>query len=376
MKIVFTGGGSGGHFYPIIAVAEELNRLIDQEKLIGVNLYYFSNDPFDKRLLFENGISFEKVEAGKLRRYFSIWNLFDLFKVLFGVLRAIWKVYRLYPDVIFSKGGYASFPTIVAARLLAIPVVIHESDSVPGRTNIWASKFAIRVAISFAEAAKYFPQEKVAVTGVPIRKALLSTISFGAKEYLKLSADLPLILILGGSQGSQNINDIVLEILPQLVQKYQIIHQTGKNNFEDVKDRSQVILNKVPEKDRYKCYDLLNEAALRMSAGISTLVISRAGSTIFEIAQWGVPSILVPLASSSEDHQRKNAFAYARTGAAQVLEENNLAPHILFSEIERLMENKEMQEEMRRKAKAFAKPEAAKKIAREIINIALKHEIA
>lgn len=374
MKIVFAGGGSGGHFYPIIAVVEELNRLIDQEKLIGVNLYYFSSDPFDKRLLFENGVSFEKVESGKLRRYFSIWNFFDLFKIAFGILRALWKIYRLYPDVVFSKGGYASFPTLLAAKLLAIPVIIHESDSIPGRTNKWASRFAARVAISFAEAGKYFPDEKVAITGVPIRRALLSTISFGAREYLKLNSDAPLILILGGSQGAQNINDTVLDILPQLVAKYQIIHQAGKNNFAEVKNRAEVILSRNPEKDRYKCYEFLNEAALRMSAGVSELVISRAGSTIFEIAQWGIPAILIPLATASEDHQRKNAFAYARTGAAEVLEENNLTPHILLSEIDRLMQNEPLKEEMRGKAKSFAKPEAAKKIAREIINIALTHE--
>ena len=127
MKIVFTGGGSGGHFYPIIAVAERVNQIVDRENILRVKLYYISDSPYDKEMLFENGLSYEEVNTGKMRTYFSIQNFFDIFKTFFGVINAIFKLFSIYPDVVFGKGGYASFPTIFAARILGIPVVIHES---------------------------------------------------------------------------------------------------------------------------------------------------------------------------------------------------------------------------------------------------------
>ena len=142
MKIVFTGGGTGGHFYPIIAVAQKVNQIIDKENIIGVKLYYFSDSPYDKEMLLENGFLYEEVKAGKLRTYFSIKNFFDIFKMFFGTINALYKIFSIYPDVVFGKGGYASFPTIFAARILHIPVLIHESDSIPGRVNKWAGHFA------------------------------------------------------------------------------------------------------------------------------------------------------------------------------------------------------------------------------------------
>jgi len=125
MKIVFTGGGTGGHFYPIIAVAQKVNQIIDKEKILQAKLYYISDSPYDKEMLFENGLAYEEVNAGKLRTYFSIKNFFDVFKTLAGIFAAVIKVYSIYPDVVFGKGGYASFPTLLAARILRIPVVIH-----------------------------------------------------------------------------------------------------------------------------------------------------------------------------------------------------------------------------------------------------------
>ncbi len=139
MKIVFTGGGTGGHFYPIIAVAERVNQIVDAENIIGPKLYYISNSPYDEEVLFENGILYEEVYAGKmgvsrsLKNYFL--NFFDSFKVFIGTLNAIYKMFSIYPDVVFGKGGYASFPAILAARILRIPIIIHESDSTPGRVN-------------------------------------------------------------------------------------------------------------------------------------------------------------------------------------------------------------------------------------------------
>src|SRR3990167_7595438 len=151
MKILLAGGGTGGHFYPVIAVARALKDAAERERLVSLDLSYMSDAPYDARLLKEEEIKFIKVPAGKICRYFSVLNFFDVFKTAWGVLRAIFKIYADFPDVIFAKGGYASFPALAAAKFFIIPLVIHESDLVPGRVSRWASKFAARIAISFPE---------------------------------------------------------------------------------------------------------------------------------------------------------------------------------------------------------------------------------
>jgi len=375
MRILFTGGGSGGHFYPIIAVAQELNNLIKEKRLLGAEMYYMSPSPYNAGVLFENGITYKKNYAGKIRRYFSLLNITDAFKTGIGIIHSTIEVFKLYPDVVFAKGGYASFPVLFAAKLLRIPVVIHESDSVPGKVNAWAGKFAEKIAISYSEAASYFPRDKVALTGNPVRHDLAIPITAGSMEFLKLEPNVPVIFVLGGSQGARLINDILLEDLPNLVKKYQIIHQTGKNNYLEVKNTAEAVLFESANKDRYKTFDYLNELAMRMAAGASQVVISRAGSTIFEIAAWGIPAILLPIRDSNGDHQRQNAFSYARSGAAVVIEEANLTAHILESEIDRLITHEGEREKMKVAAKNFYKPDAARTIAEEILKIALSHEV-
>ena len=375
MRILFTGGGTGGHFYPIVSIAEELNNLAKEKRLLGLELFYMSPTPYNPGVLYEHGIIYKKNSAGKIRRYFSVLNFFDLFKTGWGILTSLILVYRLYPDVIFGKGGYASFPVLVAARLLGIPVVIHESDTVPGRVNLWAGKFAKIVAVSYREAAKYFPTGKVAYTSQPLRKDLALPITVGAREFLKIEEEVPVVLVLGGSQGAQKINDTVLEGLDNLVKKYAIIHQTGRRNIAEVRATSEAVLFNSLYKDRYKVYDYLNVLALRMAAGVASVVVSRAGSTIFEIAAWGVPSIIIPINEKVSRDQHSNAFAYARAGAAEVIEENNLTVNILASEIERLVTNQSEREKMQAAAKAFYKPNAARLVAEEILKIALEHEL-
>lgn len=375
MRILFTGGGSGGHFYPIVSIAEELNKLAKEKKLLKLELFYVSPTPYNPGLLFESGLIYKKNRAGKLRRYFSILNFFDLFKTGWGILVSLILVYRLYPDVIFGKGGYASFPVLLVAHLLRIPTIIHESDTAPGRVNLWAGKWAARIAVSYRETAKYFPKEKVAFTGQPVRRDIAEPITSGAREFLKIEEDLPVVLVLGGSQGSEKINNAMLEGLKNLVEKYAIIHQTGKNNYAEVKATAEAVLFDSLHKDRYKPFDYLGDLALRMAAGVARVVISRAGSTIFEIAAWGIPSIIIPIANSNGDHQRQNAFAYARAGACEVIEESNLTPNILSSEIDRLAINEVERQKMTAAAKAFYKPDAARLVAEEILKIALEHEI-
>lgn len=375
MKIVFTGGGTGGHFYPIIAVAQAVGRLVEEERLVEAKLYYFSNSPYDAHLLFENRIEFHHISAGKWRRYFSVHNFWDQLKTLKGFLTAVWKLYLIYPDVVFSKGGYASFPTVLAARVLGLPVIIHESDSHPGRVSLWSAKFAKRIAVSYPEAMDFFPKDKTALTGNPIREELLSPISHGAHEFLKLDDKHPILFVTGGSQGASVLNDTVLDILPSLLKQYQVIHQVGKDNFPDIEKRSRTILEKTTDRDRYHLFAHLNSTALRMMAGVTDLVVSRAGSAIFEIAIWGLPSIIVPIPEPISHDQRTNAFTYARSGGAIVIEQGNLTPSVLLSEINRLMSDNKMREKMSAGAKKFSHPNASRSIAEEIITLSLTHEV-
>ena len=379
MKIVITGGGTGGHFYPLLAVVDAILEESRKQTLVEPRIYYVGPHEYNPKELFDRKISFISVPAGKRRinpkGIGVIYNVIDIFKMGIGCAIGLIKMFILFPDVVFAKGGYASFPTLFAAKILGIPVIIHESDSAPGRVNAWAAKFAKKIAISFPESSEYFDPAKVAYTGNPVRKDVSTPLEIGAYEYLNLDPNIPVISVLGGSQGSARINDIILRVIPELTKKYQIIHQTGKDNIEAITGMSALALNGSTHPERYKPVGYMSGMVMRMMAGISKVIISRAGSGIFEIAMWGIPSILIPITDSHGDHQRKNAYNYARSGGASVIEENNLTPQILIHEISKIMDNAELQKQMAEHAKKFARTDAASIIANEILNIGLSHEV-
>lgn len=378
MKIVFTGGGTAGHFYPNIAIAESFNNLLDREKIIQAELYYFSDTEYDKSALYENRIKFVQVPAGKLRvGGGGIQNFFDIFVTAYGILIALIKLYSIYPDAVMAKGGYASFPTLFAARLLKIPVVIHESDSTPGRVSQWAGKFAQRIAVSYEEAAPFFNSAKVALTGQPIREELKNPAKEGVFDFYKLDPTVPVVLILGGSQGAEIINNAVLDALPTLLPKYQIIHQTGMKNLESVKGQADITMadNTKILAEHYRPIGFLNVLGVRMAGGAASVVITRAGSTLFEIASWNTPAIVIPITTSQGDHQRKNAYTYARSGGCSVIEEANLSPAILAQEVEKILDDEVRRHKMIAGAKQFmGENNAADVIAQELLSIALSHE--
>ncbi len=378
MTIAFTGGGSGGHFYPIIAVVEALNDLVREQRLIEPTYYYFAPAAFDEKALFENGIAFIKVPAGKMRRYASIRNLVSPFLTMVGVLRAFMTLYRIYPDVLMSKGGYASVPTVLAARLLRIPIIVHESDTKPGRANLLAAKYAEKIAISFEESASYFPkkvQSKIARTGLPIRKALMRTEQEGARQYLDLEQGVPTIAILTGSLGALRINEAILTALPAFVGFANVIHQTGAAHIKAVQGVADIVLEHNPHASRYHPVGYLDELSMQRTVGAADLIVSRAGaSAITEIGLWKKPAILVPIPEAVSHDQRTNAYAYARTGAAVVIEEENLTPHLLASEAERILGDKELAAKMSVAATGFADPDAARILASAVLEIALTHE--
>lgn len=378
MTIAFTGGGTGGHFYPLIAIAEALRDVAGERRLIGPKMYYLGPDAFDQKALFENDIIYVRVPAGKTRRYHSIRNVTDPFVTFVGILRAASVLYRIYPDVLVSKGGYASVPSVIAAWLLRIPIIIHESDSRPGRANLLAAKFATKIAISFEESAAFFPkkvQSKIARTGIPIRKALMRTELEGARQYLGLEANIPTILILTGSLGAVRINEAIITALPALVSFANVIHQTGQANIKDVEGVSQVVLAKDPNASRYHPLGYLSEISLQRAAGVANVIVSRAGaSAIAEIGLWKKPAILIPIPEAVSHDQRSNAYAYARTGAAIVLEEENLTPHLIASETARVVNDTALAERMSAAAAGFTDPDAARILADQVLTIGLSHE--
>ena len=368
MKIVLTGAG-GGHFYPLIAVAERIHKEIFLQKLTDIDIYFLSDAPYDEQALFDLQIKFIKIPSGKLRLYPSLETMTDILKTFWGSLVALKEMYRLYPDVVFAKGGYASFPVLLAARLLSIPVIVHESDTVAGRTTQWAGKFAVRVAISYKEAMKYFKENKTALTGQPIRERILPK-----ENYTKVwpQKDRPVIFILGGSQGSQRINESFMEILPELLNKYDIVHQTGANNIHDIKSFTELLLKNHEYKDRYFAEGFLDVALFYPKVD---LVITRAGSALFEIALWKIPSIIIPIPESISRDQRSNAYAYARLGTGTVLEENNVSKSVLLASISQILDKKESYEKMIDSCKSFEySREASTIIARELVSIALSHQ--
>ena len=367
MKIVLTGAG-GGHFYPLIAVAERIRKESFIQKIISPEIYFLSDNPYDEKALFDLQIKYIQIPAGKLRLYPSLDTILDMFKTFFGIIIATQKLYSMYPDVVFAKGGYASFPVLFAARILSIPVVVHESDTVAGRTTMWAGKFASRVAVSYKDAIKYFDNKNIALTGQPIREKIIPEDGF-SRVYTK--KDRPVICILGGSQGSQRINDVIVTLLPTLLKKYDIVHQVGTKNLADIKSITGLILENNEYKDRYFVDGFIDVSLFYPKVD---LVITRAGSSLFELAMWQLPSIIIPIPETISRDQRSNAYAYVRTGAAIVLEEGNLTENILVTSIEQILQEEFYTKMVKACLEFDYSRNAATLIARELIGIGLSHQ--
>ncbi len=378
MRIVLVGGGSGGHFYPLIAVVEAIEDICKERTLVEPEFLYIGPLAFDPEALIVHNIDYIPSNAGRIRRYPSILNVLSVFANGIGVIRSTLQLFNIYPDVVFSTGGFAAFPTLFAARILRIPVVIYDADAEPGRVSLWSSKFARWIALAHPFAAEKFPEktrDRIARVGHPIRREIIDPAKEGGIEFLKLDPAVPTIFIMGGSQGARAINEVVLDALTELVSEFNIVHQVGSANVKEVSDIASVILKDSRFASRYKIFSLLNALALRMTAGISSLVVARAGSgTIFEVASWGIPAIFIPIPKDISHDQTENAFSYARKDAAVVIEQHNLTPHLLVAEIRRLMGDQNEREKMANAARAFAQPEAARKIATVLLEIAISHE--
>ncbi len=369
IHILLVGGGTGGHFYPLISIGEAL-RTSSQ----NIVLYYAGPDVYDADALAAQNIHFVQIPAGKQRRYASLLNFFDIFKTLYGACIAVLKLLSIYPDVIMSKGGYTSVPIILAAKFLRIPIVVHESDSLPGKANKLAARFAETVVVSYPETHELFDNSNVVHLGIPIRSALLAPQSEQPLQAFNIEANHPLILVLGGSQGAERVNELILDSLDELLPSFSIIHQTGKMNFEVCKSSADALILDDTLRSRYHPIAFLEGSELNDAYHLASIIISRAGSnSIFEIALHGKPSILIPIPETISHDQRTNAYTYARSGATTVMEEGSITPSLLRAEIDRIMQNDDIYKEMKDAATAFAKHNAADAIRDILLGIAQKH---
>ncbi|MDI6883044.1 MAG: UDP-N-acetylglucosamine--N-acetylmuramyl-(pentapeptide) pyrophosphoryl-undecaprenol N-acetylglucosamine transferase [Patescibacteria group bacterium] len=374
MTIIFTGGGTAGHIFPIIAICREIRKIRSGDK--NLRLFYIgTGDAYSLNLLAQEGVKIKKIFAGKLRRYFSFRNFLDLFKIPIGILQSFFWLFFLTPDLVFSKGGYGSFPAAFSARILHIPIFLHESDVSPGLASRIESRWALEIFTSF-ESTEYFPKEKMLWVGNPIRKEILQASKETAKEIFKLQGGRPLILILGGSQGSRRINNLILEILPEIILNFEIVLQTGQKNYKEVEAESKALIGKNLIK-YYHPLPFLNEIQLKSILSACDLVVSRAGAgAIFEIAAFGKPSLLIPIKDSPQDHQIKNAYCFAKSGGGEVIEEENLKPYFFLERLKYFFSRRDILEKMREGSLSFARQKAGEVIASYLLEylIAMKQK--
>lgn len=372
LRILLTGGGTGGHIYPIIAVAQQLNAWAEKNG-IESDLRYFGDPGEYKTVLEKAKIKIVKIVASKMRRYFSILNFLDFIKFLFSVFQSLFKIYWFMPDVAFSKGGPGALAVVFASRFYQVPLVVHESDAIPGLTNKISARRARVVDLAFLSAAQYLKTKaQVNVVGNPVREEIAAEISaVQAKSSFGFDPQKPLILFLGGSQGSGRINDFVIGNLETLLDRYQILHQVGKEKFTEYKLQYDFITkNSSPNfLAGYKFLDYFDQN-LNEALSAADVVISRAGAgAIFEIASKGKPAILVPFPDAASDHQKENAYRYAESGGAVVIEEENLLPSIFLAQVEKILNNPDVNKKMVAGAKDFYQAGAAQRIADHILEL-------
>jgi UDP-N-acetylglucosamine--N-acetylmuramyl-(pentapeptide) pyrophosphoryl-undecaprenol N-acetylglucosamine transferase len=369
-RVLLVGGGTGGHVYPLVAVARALKERA-QSLGVPLDVRMMGDGMFAQRAAEEAGIPLIRTIAPKLRRYASAGNLFDILKIPFALAQSLARLWWFMPDVVFAKGGYTcAFPTL-AARWYMIPVYLHESDSVPGLANRMLAKRAKIVFTAFASAEQYFSAlgRTVRLVGNPIRRELAGIDRAAAHAALQLDASKKTIFITGGSQGAQQLNDVVLNGLVQMLQKgYQIIHQAGDRNFASVKQAVEQYITEGGETygaligANYRVYPFLDRSQMATALAAADIVVSRAGAeALTELSYLGKPSIIIPLAGSANDHQLYNAAEFSKFGAA-VMDSANVSVQVLLHQIEKLSDNASLAAASER-IRGFAKTDAAEQIA-------------
>ena len=325
-KIVFTGGGTAGHVTPNIA----LFPFLEKE---GYESYYIgSYNGIEKRLIEDFNVPYYGISTGKLRRYFDLKNFSDPFRVIKGYAQALKILKELKPDIVFSKGGFVSVPVIRAAAALKIPCIIHESDMTPGLANKLCIPVATKVCCNFPETTKYVPSGKAILTGSPIRSELTTGSKLAALELCGFTANKPVVMIIGGSQGASSVNVMVREALPKLLEDFQVVHICGKDKVDN-------LMLTVPG---YKQFEYL-KSDLKDVFAMADVVVSRAGANaICELLALKKPNLLIPLQVGSRGDQILNAKSFEEQGFSMVVREDFTDCDILTEKIYELYENRQM----------------------------------
>lgn len=324
-KIVFTGGGTAGHVTPNIALLPFLKKE-------GYDAFYIgSYNGIEKRLIEDFDVPYYGISTGKFRRYFDLKNFSDPFRVMKGYSQAVKILKELKPDIVFSKGGFVSVPVIRAAASLKIPCIIHESDMTPGLANKLCIPVATKVCCNFPETVKYVPSGKAVLTGSPIRTELTTGSKLAALELCGFTANKPVIMIIGGSQGATSVNIMVREALPKLLEDFQVVHICGKDKVDN-------LMLTVPG---YKQFEYL-KSDLKDVFAMADVVVSRAGANaICELLALKKPNLLIPLQVGSRGDQILNARSFEEQGFSMVVREDYIDCDILTDKIKELYENRQ-----------------------------------
>jgi len=364
MRVLIAGGGSGGHIFPAVALIPALR---DQEEAIDVLLVGSGRD-LDKRILKKEGVPHAFLSANKMPTGFTVRLVPFIFWLMIDLLRGIFLVLSYRPSVIVGFGGYVSLPLIVAGACCCVPNIVHEQNVIPGRANMVLCRFAKKVAVSFSETVRYLSgmREKVVITGNPIRTDITRLSRSEALRRIGLEEGRLTLLIMGGSQGSSNLNRIVvgsIEILGQSVrQGIQIIHLSGRQDFDWLSERYRRI--GIP----HKVFSFIEDIGQVYSA--CDLAVSRAGSSaLFELAAFAKPMILVPYPYAMQ-HQSENALAFSKNDAALSAEEKDISPESFRDILERLIMDKERMSVLSKNAYSLSVPDASHRLACEVIALA------
>lgn len=326
MKIVMTGGGTAGHVTPNIA-------LIDSLKDSGVEINYIGTaDGIERNLIETENVPYHTIDAGKLRRYFSIENVTDIFKIIKGTFEANKHLKKIKPDIVFSKGGFVSCPVVWSAWMNKIPVIIHESDITPGLANKLSMPFAKNICYAFPDTIKYIPNKKAVFTGIPVRDNISGGSRARGMSMCGFAPDRPVILVIGGSLGAKSINNIIRTNLDILLEKYQICHITGNADFD----------SNLTNKSGYKQFSYVNDELPHLFA-MADIVLSRAGATtLFELLKLSKPNVLIPLPkASSRGDQLLNADFFRNSGYSEVVFEEDMNISTLMNALNSALQNKD-----------------------------------
>lgn len=324
-SIVLTGGGTAGHVTPNIALIPSLLKEGYQISYIG------SRNGIERELITKKNIKYYPISSGKLRRYVDFKNLTDAFRVVKGLSDAFFILRKIKPTLVFSKGGFVSVPVVIAAKMLKIPVVIHESDITPGLANKLSVSHATFVCASFENALKSIPSEKASLTGTPIRKELFAGKREDGLKMCGFKGDKPIVLVMGGSLGSVKINDNIRKNISEITKKFDVVHLCGKGN----------ISNEHCNISGYAQFEYLSDELTNVFA-MCDIVVSRAGSnSIFEFLALKKPMLLIPLSkNASRGDQILNAKDFEKNNFALVLQEEDITDKSLMAHITLLYENR------------------------------------